>query len=428
MNTKITKKERTLSFLDLLLIIAKRWKLIFFGTLSGMIFIILFSIGSLIIQKFWGPEKSYLPNVYTSTATILFDDESLSEGSANILSLLGQGKTPPRKAKRVELLIKATSSIDELIEAYGFERTVKALNIEGVKFQKQKLREVLKANFLVKDHEETNSVDISYTHYDARFAEEILIKSLEILEKKYRELSAERVKEMSLSFDENLSQVEYKINAKMKELRDFQKENNVIDPVQQMDLKAKILIQLELEIEKKRMQRNQLAKYQGWEGAQVLQLQKEIEQQELSYKIQKGDKNTGSQYNIPFSKLVELSPTFYRLKSELNGLETLYTQLKVQQQSNIMELNNKTSSFQIIEKPSFFVGLQEEEEPEEFPLKSGPSRGKLCILFTFALFFCLIILSFFLDFFQAIKQDDDQREKLYAIKEVLPSFRKRKLR
>lgn len=428
MNIETAKKEKTLSLLDLLLILAKHWKFIFFGTLSGMLFIILYSAGSLLIQKYWGSEKSYLPNFYTPTATILFDEESLGQEAGGLLALMGQAGSPPSKAGRVELLLKANSVIDEIIDSYGLEKTIEALNLKNEKYLKQKIRQILKNNLTVRAQKDTNSVEISFTHYNPRFAEAFLTKAMEILEKKYKELAFEKIEGTNLYLNENLSQTEHQIKAKMKELNEFQRKNNVIDPVQQLELKSKILIQLELEIEKNRMLRNKLAGYQGWNSPQVLQIQKEIDEQELSYKIQKGEKQVNSQYNLPLPQLMSLSSTFYQLKKELDGLETLYVKLKVQQQSNIMELNNKSSTFQIIDKPTFFAGLAEDENPSEMPMKAGPSRGKLCILFTAGVFFFLIIISFLLEFLQTIKQNEEEIDKINEIKRLLPSFKRRKMR
>ena len=52
------------------------------------------------------------------------------------------------------------------------------------------------------------------------------------------------------------------------------------------------------------------------------------------------------------------------------------------------------------------------ERPEIPDMKSKPSRGKLCIIITFAAFFISVFMAFALNAWQNIKNDPEAQKKL----------------
>ena len=89
-----------------------------------------------------------------------------------------------------------------------------------------------------------------------------------------------------------------------------------------------------------------------------------------------------------------------RIELELSAQKSVYTQLK--SQLELLKVNMQTESpvFQILERPSI---------PD---MKSGPSRGKLCIIVTFAAFFVSVFLAFLLNAIENIKKDPEAMSKL----------------
>lgn len=88
------------------------------------------------------------------------------------------------------------------------------------------------------------------------------------------------------------------------------------------------------------------------------------------------------------------------LKAELGAQQSVYTQLKTQLELLKIEMASDTPVFQVIENA---------EVPD---MKSGPSRGMLCIIITFAGFFVSIFLAFLLNALKNIKNDPIAMEKL----------------
>lgn len=89
-----------------------------------------------------------------------------------------------------------------------------------------------------------------------------------------------------------------------------------------------------------------------------------------------------------------------KLELELSAQKSVYTQLKSQLELLKVNMQTETPSFQILERPSV---------PD---MKSGPSRGKLCIIVTFAAFFVSVFLAFLLNAIENIKKDPEAMAKL----------------
>ena len=88
-----------------------------------------------------------------------------------------------------------------------------------------------------------------------------------------------------------------------------------------------------------------------------------------------------------------------RIELELSAQKSVYTQLKSQLELLKVNMQTESPTFQILERPSI---------PD---MKSGPSRGKLCIIVTFAAFFVSVFLAFLLNAIENIKKDPEAMAK-----------------
>jgi uncharacterized protein involved in exopolysaccharide biosynthesis len=115
----------------------------------------------------------------------------------------------------------------------------------------------------------------------------------------------------------------------------------------------------------------------------------EIEMQKLGRSISIWSPNQSS---------VTLETT--RLEIELEAQKEVYTQLKVQYELVKLELSSEMPIFQILEVA---------EVPD---MKSGPSRGLICIIVVFAAGFFAVFLAFVLNAIENIKKDPEAMAKL----------------
>lgn len=89
-----------------------------------------------------------------------------------------------------------------------------------------------------------------------------------------------------------------------------------------------------------------------------------------------------------------------KLMLELEAQKQVYTQLRTQLELLKVQMQSEAPKFQILERPTV---------PD---IKSGPSRGKLCIIVTFAAFFISVFLAFLINAIENIKKDDEAMSKL----------------
>ena len=89
---------------------------------------------------------------------------------------------------------------------------------------------------------------------------------------------------------------------------------------------------------------------------------------------------------------------------ELDAQRQVYKQLKTQYELLKIEMQSETPVFQVLERP------------EISDKKAEPSRGKLCIIVTFAGFFISIFAAFLLNAIENIKNDSGAMKKLFPQK------------
>jgi len=105
--------------------------------------------------------------------------------------------------------------------------------------------------------------------------------------------------------------------------------------------------------------------------------------------------------SAPFSgRLPVITTDMNRITLELDAQKQVYTQLKVQYEMLKIEMASEKPVFQILEMA---------EVPDQ---KSGPSRGLLCIIVTFAAGFFAVFLAFALNAVNNIKNDPEAMAKL----------------
>jgi uncharacterized protein involved in exopolysaccharide biosynthesis len=94
-----------------------------------------------------------------------------------------------------------------------------------------------------------------------------------------------------------------------------------------------------------------------------------------------------------------------RIQLELEAQKQVYTQLKVEYELTKIKMESETPVFQILELA---------EVPDQ---KSGPSRGLICIIVTFAAGFFAVFLAFVLNAVENVRKDPEAMAKLRGTNE-----------
>lgn len=148
----------------------------------------------------------------------------------------------------------------------------------------------------------------------------------------------------------------------------------------------------ELGVDNNRIKKENLEKNIDSSWAEILRLTKQIS--ELQDRVAQG--------RAVWTK--DLTVEQKRIELELSAQQSVYTQLRSQLELLKVEMQTETPVFQILERPTV---------PD---IKSGPSRGKLCIIVTFAAFFISVFLAFLLNAIANIKADPEAMRKLKTSK------------
>jgi uncharacterized protein involved in exopolysaccharide biosynthesis len=151
----------------------------------------------------------------------------------------------------------------------------------------------------------------------------------------------------------------------------------------------------ELNLDKNKLEKENLEANIASSYNEIVNLQKEIQ------KIESSVANAYSAVAVP-SIMLDTSMK----KLELEAQQTVYTQLKTQYELLKITMESEAPIFQVLEKA---------EVPD---LKSGPSRGMLCIIVTFASFFIAVFLAFVINAIENIKQDEEAMAKLRVVKKI----------
>jgi uncharacterized protein involved in exopolysaccharide biosynthesis len=109
----------------------------------------------------------------------------------------------------------------------------------------------------------------------------------------------------------------------------------------------------------------------------------------------------------------ELSIQYSSMLEEIKLKQIIYGMLRQEYEKAKIEEANTTKVFQIIEKA---------EVPE---VKSGPSRSRICLVMTVAAFIVSVIIAFYKEYIEKVRNDPEDSEKLGEIKRMLFRLRNR---
>jgi len=410
-NNRYTEED-TISLLDLLSVLAKHWRFIFFSTLTAAVLIFCYSLYSLMADP--KAPLNFLPNVYKPQVKVrLQESESaslsslLNENNLGVLSGLVSTNISPTNAELARELLKGKTLIDQVAEEYDF---IEKYDIS--EYPKTTSREIFTENLAVEHDSATGILTIGYKDINREFATDVLNRTLQLLEKRFQNLTMETVMTKKRFLEERLEEVEKEYRAAQQAVVDFQKNYGLFNLELQASAMIEEIAKLESEIMNTELKLRQLQEARRSDDPQVQRLQNELELlKEMLQAKQRGLAGYSDEY-ISQSEFPELSAVYLNLKSELAIQETIYRMLRQQYETTKIEESDNSRKFQVIEYA---------EIPEK---KDSPSRGKICIIVTLAVFFLSILISFIMEYFSRVKKDPVESDKLKTIKKQLPFFRK----
>lgn len=398
------EKETKISLYDVLLILAKgKWTIII-PTICAMIFSFSFAM----ITKMVDPQKSPMPDRFTSSCEMIFlqtgTSDPFSQSTSPLAALTGAANSTNTSALLLQNLILGETFLLELAASPEFN-LYEIYEIQQP--QKTNLVNRLRQAFQFEIDETSQIMKVSYTDIDPELAWKILSKAIPLLEERYKTLFRNQVNARSSFIADQIKDAEDNLAKANAELSAFQKEHGIYDFQSQIQNQFSIYTDINEEILKAEMELEFLTEYRPKSDPTVVQKVKSIQKsKELLHEFETGS-GRYSMNVIPMNKLQTLSAQYSELRREVELRQELYLMLRQQEAAARMEQSGEISSLQILEYPQI---------PE---IKSGPSRGRFCIFITFAVIFLSTFAVFLKSFIHSTMENSEDREKVNAMKDAL---------
>lgn len=398
------EKETKISLYDVLLILAKgKWAIII-PTICAMIFSFSFAM----ITKKVDPQKSPMPDRFTSSCEMIFlqtgTSNPFSQSTSPLVALTGAANSTNTPALLLQNLILGETFLLELAASPEFN-LYEIYEIQQP--QKTNLVNRLRQAFQFEIDETSQIMKVSYTDIDPELAWKILSKAIPLLEERYKTLFRNQVNARSSFIADQIKDAEDNLAKANAELSAFQKEHGIYDFQSQIQNQFSIYTSINKEILNAEMELEFLTEYRPKSDPTVVQKVKTIQKsKELLHEFETGS-GRYSMNIIPMNKLQTLSAQYSELRREVELRQELYLMLRQQEAAARMEQSGEISSLQILEYPQI---------PE---IKSGPSRGRFCIFITFAVIFLSTFAVFLKSFIHSTMENSEDREKVNAMKDAL---------
>jgi len=398
---QIPMEEDEISLIDLLAVLLKHKKFIIIITLLGALGVLGFSIGSLLIPN----EKSYYPNYYTPKAIVKINEDSggfdLGSEAGGLTALLGMSvKSGATAFGAAQKYVTSDSFVDRIIKKFNL---IDLYDLSGSKTPVASARKIFRENINLSDDSDSGTMEISYKDIDGALAADIVNEVVSLLDETFKNLSTDENVIQKKLLEKELSSTEAKLKDLEERLKKYNQKYGIYDIEAYAKEKATALGDLRSQYLKKVMEIESYRAYSSIEDPGLRKLR--IERDSLKANIEKLEKGYSvGGIVVPSEKeLPNLVSDYKKISLEYELQSKLYTSLA--QQYELVKL--KTSSI-----PPKFIVYEKAVPPL---VKSGPSRGKLCIIVTMAVFFLSIFGAFILEFIGKIKQDPVEMAKLRGI-------------
>ena len=411
------QRQDTISLLDLLAVLARRWRLIFFTSFFAAIGIVLFSIYTLRMP----PDSPYnpLPNVYEPAAEILLTDPGSGGGLSSALSgselgliagLAGiSGGRGSSSAALAQALLKGNWIIDQVVEEFGLlEKHAGSENPRTA--ARSSVRESLSSDYRA----DSGILAVRFRSIDPVFAADVLARAVELLESRFAFLTRDDARARSEAIQVQLSQLEDDVERARQAFAEFQRRYGVIDPVAQSEQTLSLIAQYRVQVFDLERQRQQLLQYvEDREDPQLQRIRRDIALlEQLVSELETGFR-VYSPLSIPRDQLGELTVKYLDLQKDLQLRQEIYFTFQAEMVRAQIDAQDTSRVFQVIEPP---------EVPET---KTAPSRGMISIIVTITAFFLSVFLAFVLEYFEKARSDPMEVRKLEVIRSQF-RFRRRR--
>ena len=402
----------TISLLDLIGVMVKHRLLIIVSTLAAALLIVLYSLYTLTAP----PDAPFnrMPNEFTPEVKVRLQDtasdavSSVLKGSdLGILAGLTGNVPGPSNADLAIDLLSGNRLVDMVEEKFGF------VGRFGITENPRTVsRKIIRSATETEYDKTTGILSIRFSDTDPVFATDVLNFMLDSLEIRFSELTNENIETKKEFLIQRLSEVEEEVRRTQEDLIRFQRENGIFDLELQAGQQIQEIAELSSAITRLELDLMSLLEYRQENDPQVVRLRNDLERSKVLLASKQSGFGDFSIKGIPQDRMPEITANYLNLNRDLSIHEALYMMLRQEFEAVKLEEKDNSRTFQVIERA---------EVPE---MKSRPSRGKISMVVTIAVFFLSVFLSFILEYFERVKLDPLESEKLRSIKAMIRKPRK----
>lgn len=372
--------EGEINLLDLLLVLAKRWRMI-----VGVPFAV--AVITAVITLF-------MPNIYTAKSTIIPSEDSSTGMGAALMAQLGGlagmagglgGKTT---GNLYVTMLKSEALQDPIIDRF------KLLEKYEAKFRAD-VYKTLAATTTISLGKKDGVITITFSDKDPKFAAVLANALVDELGKLASGLNMIQAGQSSVFYEKRIAEAKTDLDKAARALKQFQQKSKIISPTDQAQATIASISQLKGQLA---VQEVQLAALQR----QFTDNSQEVKTARASIANLRGQisrlEGQGSGGAIPgVGSVPALGEQYLKLMRDFKIQETVLEMLTKQYELSQLNQTKDLAPFQVLEKA---------KAPER---KSEPKRVLIVIMSAFATGFLMLLLAFSQEFSAKMSPEDRQR-------------------
>lgn len=388
-----------ISLLDLAGTLVKHKKLILVTTALVAVAALLYALGSLVLPS----NVSYLPTVYKPQATMLVNSKDSSglssmlssSGLSSMAGLAGISAGGTNYGTLSVYIAKSNTILDALIDRFALTARYRVK-----KSPKTETRKALLKKYSAAYDEKTGVLTISFEDRDPQMARDLVNYAVSLVDQRFTVIGGNRNITKKQQLEQKLSDVQAQMTEIEKQIQDFQKKHGVLTVESAATEQVSTMAQVRSELIMKDMEIKTYGDMSKVQDPALMRLK--AERDNLSKLLDQLEKGSNRNERILPSQreLPALAIEFSHLKRDLAVQEKVYELLTQQYELTKLSIQGEDPIIQVL-------------EPAEIPdMKSGPSRGMIVIVATFAAFFLSILAAFVIEAVENVKKDPEAMAKL----------------
>ena len=399
---EIRNNEDEIDLLDLVSVLIKNIKWIIGISLLFMVGILLYAIISLKLPA----DKSYMPNLFSPKTTVMLNSssggsslDSLLGGSglsslAGLAGISGGGGGGTSDSALAMKLVTTNSFINKIATEFNLATIYET---DETDYPKTTLRKTITEKLSITEDSDTSMLEITYTDIDKVLATDIVNRVTGLLEEEFAKIDKIRNRSQYSVVEDKKMMVEKELNRLQNEVIKFQIEHNIMDVNIVSEALVEQVSEFQSQLLKKEVEIESYGKISNIKDPVYIRLNNERDAiKNALVKLENGEVGDYP----PVKDLPKLAFELEKLKRAAEIQLIGYKALVQQSETLKLTASGNESTFQVLEYA---------EVPE---IKSGPSRGKLVIIVTFAGFFLSIFFVFLKEAWMNIKNDPEKMNRL----------------